>query len=107
MSAARGRLRGARKQFVKMCPHMPSRAQTTPMIDMEVARTGVDDIEPGFVLEHRGSRLGVVERVDHGDGGEPSLVHVRGGCSGSLEYLVPGSDLVAVDRASARSSISA
>jgi len=63
-----------------------------------VARRGVDQIEPGFVLEHRGSRLGVVERVEHGDGRGPSLVHVRGGRSGSLEYLVAGSDVVDVRR---------
>jgi len=63
-----------------------------------VARRGVDEIEPGFVLEHRGSRLGVVERVEHGDGRGPSLVHVRGGRSGSLEYLVAACDLVDVRR---------
>jgi hypothetical protein len=59
-----------------------------------VTRRGVEDIEPGFVLEHRGSRLGVVECVEHGRG--PWLLHVRGGRSGSLEYLVAGSDVVAV-----------
>jgi hypothetical protein len=66
------------------------------MIDMDVTRRGVEDIEPGFVLEHRGSRLGVVERIERGAHRGPRLLHVRGGRSGSLEYLIACSDVVAV-----------
>src|SRR3954469_21072821 len=55
------------------------------------------DIRPGFVLRHRGAVLGVVERVEHGrDSTVPALLHVRGGRSGALEYLIPRTAVVEV-----------
>jgi hypothetical protein len=55
-----------------------------------------DDIRPGFLLEHRGSMLGVVERVQRRDADIPPVLRARGGRSGALEYLVARSDVVAV-----------
>jgi hypothetical protein len=52
-------------------------------------RTRASEPLPGFVLVHRGSEIGIVERVEHGSDATAHVVQARGGLSGSLEYVLP------------------
>lgn len=52
-------------------------------------RTRASEPLPGFVLVHRGSEIGIVERVEHGGDAGAHVVQARGGLSGSLEYVLP------------------
>lgn len=52
---------------------------------------------PGFRLTHQGNDIGVVEYVEDADYRGIGTVHVRGGISGCLEYVIPTSAVLAVD----------
>jgi hypothetical protein len=81
---------------VNIHSHSPAAAGRVSMLHVMSGRRR-DDIRPGSVVQHRGSVLGVVERVAHGgDDRVPALLYVRGGRSGALEYLIPRSDVVSV-----------
>jgi hypothetical protein len=47
----------------------------------------------GFRVEAAGRRLGIVEDVLYGDGGDPAALLVRGGLFGTRAILVPVEDV--------------
>ncbi len=60
-----------------------------------------------LVLIYRGAEIGVVERIEpDGPDGEDQL-HVRGGISGGLAYLVPARVIVTVDQRGRRAEVDA
>lgn len=60
---------------------------------------------PGFLVTYKGSEIGVLARIVDDDHGGDRILHIRGGISGALEYLVPARAVVAVDQAARRAEV--
>lgn len=56
-------------------------------------------------MTHQGADIGVLEHIDAGIVDEVTLLHVRGGVSGSLEYVIPSTAVVDVRPAVLRACI--
>jgi hypothetical protein len=54
---------------------------------------------------HQGAEIGVLERIEISDLAGVTLLHVRGGVSGALEYIVPSNAVPDVHEASRRAYI--
>lgn len=60
---------------------------------------------PGFVVTYQGSEIGVLARIGDDDPGGGRTLHIRGGISGALEYLVPARAIVSVDQVARRAEV--
>jgi hypothetical protein len=57
------------------------------------------------VVAHQGADIGVLEHIESCRGSDVTLLHVRGGVSGSLEYVIPSTAVVEVRPALRRASV--
>jgi hypothetical protein len=53
------------------------------------------EARPGFIVAHKGAEIGILERIEVAERTR-TLLHVRGGVSGSLEYVIPSTAVVEV-----------
>jgi hypothetical protein len=60
---------------------------------------------PGFLVAHQGADIGVLEHIESCTSTEVTLLHVRGGVSGSLEYVIPSTAVVDVRPTAQRASV--
>lgn len=68
-------------------------------------KTSPPTARPGFVVAHQGADIGVLEHVESGEHTDLVLLHVRGGVSGSLEYVIPSTAVVDVRPAIRRACV--
>jgi hypothetical protein len=60
---------------------------------------------PGFLVAHQGADIGVLEHIESCTSTDVTLLHVRGGVSGSLEYVIPSTAVVDVRPTAQRASV--
>jgi hypothetical protein len=57
------------------------------------------------MVAHQGAEIGVLEHIEAAARPRATLLHVRGGVSGSLEYIIPSHAVVDVQVASRRACV--